>query len=102
MTLDGTEFIRRFLLRVLPPQFRRIRRFGFLAARCRRPRLGLCRQLLGMPEAEPDPSPPDYRDRLELLNGRSLRDCPACGTGQMLVAGRFEPGNAPPALEDTS
>jgi len=102
MTLDAAEFIRRFLLHVLPPQFRRVRYFGFLAARCRRERLALCRQLLGAPEAEPAVAAEDYRDRFEHLTGRSLRDCPACRSGQMFVAGRFEPGDAPPALEDTS
>ena len=94
--------IRRFLLHVLPPGFQRIRYFGFLAARFRRQRLALCRKLLGMPEAAPDdPRPTDYRDRFETLTGRSRRDCPACGSGHMLVAGRFEPGDTPP-LEDTS
>ena len=78
------------------------RYFGFLAARCRRERLALCRQLLGAPEAEPAVAAEDYRDRFEHLTGRSLRDCPACRSGQMFVAGRFEPGDAPPALEDTS
>ena len=76
MTLDAAEFIRRFLLHVLPPQFRRVRYFGFLAARCRRERLALCRQLLGASEAEPAVAAEDYRDRFEHLTGRSLRDWP--------------------------
>lgn len=101
MTLDAHEFIRRFLLHVLPPGFQRIRYFGFLAARCR-DRLALCRKLLAMPAAEPDSGRADYRDRFERLTGRSLRDCPACGSGQMLLAERFQPGTAPAHWEDTS
>ena len=95
MTLDAAEFVRRFLLHVLPPQFRRIRYFGFLAARHRRQRLALCRKLLGMPASDPDSDSPDYRERLEQLTGSSLSECPACRVGSMLRAGRFEPGDAP-------
>jgi hypothetical protein len=46
MTLEGTEFLRRFFLHVLPKGFVRIRHFGFLANRFRSSRLALCRQLL--------------------------------------------------------
>src|SRR5665213_624613 len=46
MTLDATEFLRRFFLHVLPKGFVRIRHFGFLANRFRRSRIALCRQLL--------------------------------------------------------
>ncbi len=47
MTLDAVEFIRRFLLHILPAGFVRIRQFGFLANRARREKLALCRALLG-------------------------------------------------------
>ncbi len=46
MTLDAVEFIRRFLLHILPAGFVRIRQFGFLANRARRKKLALCRALL--------------------------------------------------------
>jgi hypothetical protein len=46
MTLDATEFLRRFFLHVLPKGFVRIRHFGFLANRFRSSQLALCRQLL--------------------------------------------------------
>ena len=62
MTLDAGEFMRRFLLHVLPSGFHRIRHFGFLANGHRAARLALCRQLLAQPvagrqgegDAEPD------------------------------------------------
>jgi len=66
MTLSAAEFIRRFLLHVLPNGFRRIRHYGFLANRYRREKLAQCRQLLGMraAEATADALPPtDYQDR---------------------------------------
>jgi hypothetical protein len=58
MTLSAEEFIRRFLLHVLPHGFHRIRYFGFLGNRYRREKLAQCRQLLGMalPEMSSEPS----------------------------------------------
>jgi hypothetical protein len=54
MTLAAQEFIRRFLIHVLPKGFQRIRHYGFLANCCRGRKLALCRQLLRMPPHEPD------------------------------------------------
>jgi Putative transposase/Transposase zinc-binding domain len=85
MTLDGGEFMRRFLIHVLPDGFHRIRYFGFLGNCHRARKLALCRELLGM--APPGPAGPaaDFRDRFEALTGRSLRECPHCRTGVMVV-----------------
>ena len=52
MTLAAGEFMRRFLLHVLPPGFHRIRHFGFLANSHRTARLDLCRRLLARPGAD--------------------------------------------------
>ena len=52
MTLTAEEFIRRFLLHVLPNGFRRIRYYGFLGNRHREEKLAVCRRLLGMPVAD--------------------------------------------------
>ena len=103
MTLTADQFIRRFLLHVLPPGFHRIRHGGFFANRHRREKLALCRCLLDMPEPEPpaDP-PPDYRDRFETLTGESLRQCPLCRRGSMVRVEAFGPHAAPPLPEDTS
>jgi len=54
MTLDAVEFIRRFLLHILPGGFMRIRQFGFLANRARGKKLALCRTLLQV-DAHPLP-----------------------------------------------
>ena len=85
MTLDGGEFIRRFLIHVLPDGFHRIRYFGFLGNCQRARKLALCRELLGMAPPGPADPPVDYRDRFEALTGRSLRECPHCRTGIMVV-----------------
>jgi hypothetical protein len=79
MALPVSEFIRRFLLHVLPDGFRRIRHFGFLANTHRSAKLALIRSLLDLPEPETAPEPADYREHYARLFGRSLDICPACG-----------------------
>jgi hypothetical protein len=97
MRLDAQEFIRRFLLHVLPPGFQRIRHYGFLANCHRQVQLDRCRQLLNAPAAtvESPDEPLDYRDRYERLTGVSLRNCPHCGQGQMVLIESFLPGSLP-------
>ncbi len=90
MTLSADEFIRRFLLHVLPDGFQRIRYFGFLANRYRAERLALCRQLMQMPPPPTAAEPKDYRDHYEALTGISLKTCPLCRCGTMAVVEVFE------------
>ena len=90
MRLQAGEFIRRFLIHVLPDGFHRIRYFGFLGNCHRARKLALCRQLLRMAPAPPADPPADYRDRYEALTGMSLRQCPYCLTGVMVVIGCIE------------
>src|SRR3984893_4562475 len=87
MTLEAEEFIRRFLLHVLPEGFQRIRYYGFLANRYRKQKLARCRELLDMPAPEPPAleGAKDYRERYQELIGPSLGECPACHQGRMLV-----------------
>ena len=104
MPLSAEEFIRRFLLHVLPHGFHRIRYYGFQGNRYRKEKLDQCRQLLGMPIPEvPTESSEtrDYRDRCEELNGVSLRICPVCRRGHMVLIDTFEASRRP-AIKDTS
>ncbi|UVC13920.1 IS91 family transposase [Mesorhizobium onobrychidis] len=81
MTLATDEFIRRFLLHVLPRGFHRIRHYGLLASSARKGSLALARELLAAaPPATNDPSaePDDFRP-----------PCPCCG-GRMIVVEMFE------------
>ena len=106
MTLSAAEFIRRFLLHVLPDGFQRIRYYGFLSNRYRQQKLAQCRQLLGMPTPEETPDQaqpaPDYRDRYEQLTGSSLRECPLCHQGRMMLLETLLAGSRLPAVIDTS
>ena len=86
MTLQADEFIRRFLLHVLPDGFQRIRHHGFLGNRSRQAKLMLCRQLLQVALSTPvaPPRKLDYRDLYEKLTGQSLHECPVCHVGHMV------------------
>jgi hypothetical protein len=89
MTLDSSEFLRRFLLHVLPKRFVRIRYFGFLANGHRKKKLARCRELLGEVEVEL-PLEPD-EDEAAAVEGDGATDtptpicrCPVCKTGRMV------------------
>jgi len=79
MTLDAHEFIRRFLLHVLPPHFVRIRHYGFLSNRVKQTRLSQCRQLLGKDGAYRKPPVKSVAEWFQLLTGIDLAACPRCG-----------------------
>ena len=94
MRLAAVEFMRRFLLHVLPKGFVRIRHYGLLANRCRRDNLRLCRQLLGsVAQSEADTEPLKTPDA---ASGDSHALCPACQRGRMLTIGKLPPSRAGP------
>src|SRR5581483_4645283 len=70
MTVAAEEFIRRFLLHVLPKGLMRIRHYGWMANRCRTQRAELCRTLLGESPLSPEPAKQDPTPS---------RRCPDCG-----------------------
>jgi putative transposase/transposase-like zinc-binding protein len=96
MTLSLDEFLRRFLLHVLPKGFVRIRNFGFLANRRRASLLPLCFHLLG-----PAPNTEPARSTANINDANDLRLCPQCG-GPMRVIERLTAAEiqlrSPPAL----
>ena len=85
MTLEASEFIRRFLLHVLPKGFQRIRQYGFLSNRQRGEKLAHARRLLGMADQQAPPAErvADYQAPSERLTGASLTVCPVCRTGRL-------------------
>ncbi len=96
MTLEAAEFIRRFLLHVLPKRFHRIRHYGLFANGGRSKNLVRLRELLDFP-APPDQTEPDTRaDDMPSF----AQPCPGCG-GPMVVIHTFEPG-CPPRAPSTS
>jgi hypothetical protein len=102
MKLSALEFVRRFLMHVLPSGFVRIRHYGFLANRHRVEKLALCRKLLAdaqPPEsatAGPTAEPPKANEVTP------TKVCPICGARTMIVVADFPPGaTAPEVLEGT-
>ena len=103
MTLSATEFIRRFLLHVLPLGFHRTRYYGFLGNRHRTDKLAQCRQLLGPTASETisgASTSSTSADPCEILDSNSFRTCPACAQGQMRVVEHL--ARPYPAIIDTS
>ena len=87
MTLDAAEFIRRFLLHVLPSGFHRIRHYGLFAGTVRARNIERVRQLLAAPKAPPESAHAEADSESEDVS--PLRRCPCCG-GRMIIVGTFE------------
>jgi hypothetical protein len=92
MTLAIDEFIRRFLIHVLPGGFHRIRHYGFFANGGRAESIARARQLLNVPATQNEASPADSADDTEPQT--LSRPCPCCG-GRMIIIETFERGCAP-------
>jgi hypothetical protein len=91
MALSAPEFVRRFLLHVLPAGFVRIRHYGILSNRHRHEDLAWCRELLvGGTASQPEP-----QETAKVPEGPEsitpTRVCPACGAGRMIVIAEFPP-----------
>ena len=95
-TLDAGEFIRRFLLHVLPSGFQRIRYYGFLANRHRAQKLQVCRRLLQVPTPPEMPTRPqeDVAALILALTDIDPLRCPSCEEGRLVRLGPLRP--APP------
>jgi hypothetical protein len=85
MTLSDTEFIRRFLLHVLPDGFMRIRHYGFLGNRNRTEKIRQCMKLLGKKPLEKNKNPKRWQDIILQLCGKDPGICPVCGKGKMEI-----------------
>ena len=97
MELDIDEFLRRFLLHIVPDGFVRIRHFGLLANRRRAAALAQCRVLLTHPP--PVERPESVRDLMLRLTGVDIERCPVCQQGRLQQVERLAPA---PAGWDTS
>ncbi len=94
MTLAAPEFIRRFLIHVLPQGFHRIRHYGLFANGGRAENLARTRELLRVPVPEREVD--DIRTADDMEPPALAQPCPNCG-GPMIVIETFEPGHPPRA-----
>lgn len=102
MALPAEEFLRRFLLHVVPVGFQRIRHFGLLANRRRARTLSRCREIL---HALAPPAPAPRETTIEIvrrLTGLDLLQCPVCRTGTLRIVAPLAPGASAPEIRDTS
>src|SRR5215467_9630704 len=83
MTLDAEEFIRRFLLHVIPKGFMRVRHYGFLANHSK-DCLSKCRQLIGLTPAPPPPPQRSTEELMLALTGIDIHRCPRCLKGTLV------------------
>jgi len=93
MTLKAEEFIRRFLLHVLPSRFVRIRHFGLLANRKRKNTLALCRQIFGERKTatKQDGRKETWQEQLFRICGIDVTLCPVCQKGRMWMVALLPP-----------
>jgi Putative transposase/Transposase zinc-binding domain len=102
LPLEAHEFIRRFLLHVLPDGFMRIRHFGFLANRAKKHALAQCRKLLKLDAALPEISEKSAHDLLLELTGIDVNRCLSCHQGTMIVVAELPPISRSPPQWDSS
>ena len=101
LTLDAQEFIRRFLLHVLPDGFMRVRHFGFLANRSKKQTLTQCRKLLGANPASLQSPSESAKDLLLRITGIDLSRCPSCHNGTMIVVAELPPISRSPRWDSS-
>ena len=90
-TLKAEEFIRRFLLHVLPDRFIRIRHFGFLANRCKKDDIQRIRELKGVSETLTEKTKKNTEELMLELTGTDISKCPCCKKGTMEVIAEITP-----------
>ena len=100
LSLAPQEFIRRFLLHILPKRFMRVRGYGLLANRDRKRRLEKARAALGQFEVpEPKPQEPESAEAFMLrVAGVDIRLCPRCHKGRLREVAILPPTRAPPVI----
>lgn len=98
MALDSMEFIRRFLLHVLPDKFVKIRYYGILSNKCRRRNIQKLRELLGVACTQADMAAVSWEKLLLARTGLDIDRCPCCDNGRMVPYEVLLPSrcNSPP------
>ena len=90
-SVKGSEFIRMFLMHVLPRGFVRIRHYGLISCRCKKDKMTLCRNILGCKQYLSQLRGRNVVDKIKILYNRDICKCDKCG-GHMImykVSGRY-------------
>ncbi len=94
MSVEGSEFLRRFCLHILPRGFRKIRHYGILASRAK-PMLKMQQMKMGITIVKH--AKPSWQQIVKQTMGFDVDACPCCKSGKMITILCF-PANAPPDL----
>jgi len=99
MSVDASEFIRRFLLHILPDGFMKTRHYGLLSNRSRKSKLNQCKKLLGVQPLDEnlEGQREAWQDLLARITGVDPRICPLCGKGKMMLKKVLNPSAFPNA-----
>ena len=95
------EFVRRFLLHVLPDRFVKIRHYGLLGNRCRKKKLGRCRELLDCADQNREEQKTEtWQEALFRIAGVDVAKCPTCGERTMRTTEIMRPARCkgPPRI----
>jgi hypothetical protein len=93
MSLHAHEFIRRFLLHVLPERYVKIRHFGLFGNRNRKKLLETCRKILKVSDDFHARNVETWKETFHRLTGIDINCCPECGKGTMIIVREIEPWN---------
>lgn len=96
MKLPAMEFIRRFLLHILPKGFCKIRYYGILASRNKKVALAKCRKALGYLISKSKFTGLSWQESLKLISGIDVRVCPVCKKGKMTAIATLQGSRGPP------
>ncbi len=99
ITLGAVEFIRRFLLHVVPKRFVRIRHYGILANRNKKKDIAVCRSLLGQKSKMPEVAKKSVGEIMLERTGIDISRCPCCKTGTMKKVHEIPEGAGPSAFQ---
>ncbi len=91
MALDAHEFIRRFLLHVLPKKYVKIRHYGLFSNKSRRVLLESCRKALRVNQKKHEAAVEQWKQTLLRLTGIDMDSCPCCGNGNMVLVLEIAP-----------
>lgn len=83
-SVKGTEFIRTFLMHVLPRGFVRIRHYGLISCRCKKDKMTLCRNILGCKQYLSELRGKTVVEKIKILYDRDICKCDKCG-GHMIM-----------------
>jgi hypothetical protein len=95
MNLNHNEFIRRFLLHVLPPRYCKIRYYGIFSARNKKTILQQCKRVMAKKEIKSIFVGLKWHEVLKITTGVDVLKCPHCKTGAMVQTELFKGHKVP-------